>query len=234
MMMMRHGMTASHLACLHSLNTQPSSPCTHAIDKDRVSLHQASSGFALVDMHECGDLLAVRIRTAFSSSTSSSISSSIQVMGTSTMGSFHGLALLLTAFSVLKEGCCHEMSEAHHKHDKSKTVDDEKRIDCLALIAPVPNELLEKKERTTTHVDLSIRSAFPLGRNSRISPSFGTTQVQWLLNAANRSRPEIVSSPPPLLHQEEEAAMNLGRLDCLSRLGRRELGESELLASLAT
>jgi hypothetical protein len=147
---------------------------------------------------------------AYSSSTFTS--TSIQVMATPTAGLIQWTCF--AANQISKEDCCRQISEAYlnwHTNEKSQAVDDNKGIDCLVLLAPVPTELLLLEEKEMDDDSLvSHLAQYSLFTETPESvppspPSQLQLELQLLWNASNRTRQEIVSSPL-LLHPGEQAA----------------------------
>jgi hypothetical protein len=115
-----------------------------------------------------------------------------------------------------------EIAEAYlhfHTQEKSSQAVDDKYKDkeCLALIAPVPTDLLgkdaEKAHSLISH--LAQYSLFTVSNQESETPeqpvqhSPPQLQTQLLWNAANRSSQELVSSPLLFQQQEEPTITNL-------------------------
>jgi hypothetical protein len=134
-------------------------------------------------------------------------SSSIQVMTTPTAGLLQWTCFAPTKIS--KDDCCREISDAYfHTYEKRLGP-----ADCLAVIAPVPTELLEEQQDATLVSNLAQYSLFTVSNQESGTPdpvhhSPPQIQLQLLWNAANRTSQEIISSPL-LLEQEEQATRNI-------------------------
>jgi hypothetical protein len=158
-------------------------------DVDRQTIHKGRISSIIMKL---AFLLSASVNMAISLPSSvAASSSSIQVMVTPTAGLLQWTCFASTQIS--KEDCCREIAEAylhfHTQEKSSQAVDDDyKYTNCLALIAPVPTELLGKdEEKADSLVSLLAQySLFTVSHqesdNSRTSPAFATTNKTTTTN----------------------------------------------------